>query len=58
LKTEIETLKEELVSSKIEIEHLRMRLKNAELMYQFAAAELQALRNSAPAGGWDHPLSN
>ena len=51
MQTEVEMLKEELGLSKLENASLRIRLKNAELMYQFATAELDALKKLAPARG-------
>jgi hypothetical protein len=50
VQNEAEALKKELAISKIEIASLRIRLKNAELMYQFAAAELIASKKSVLTG--------
>jgi hypothetical protein len=45
---EIIALKKELAAAKAEIEVLKMRLKNAELMYRFAAAAQLAPKKIAP----------
>lgn len=54
VQSELEAIKKELAISKVENASLRIRLKNAELMYQFAAQELIAAKKSALTG--DEPL--
>jgi hypothetical protein len=49
VENEMETLRRALAVAKVEISSLRIRLKNAELMYQFAVAELEAAKKPVPA---------
>jgi hypothetical protein len=58
VQTELETLKKELANSNVENASLRIRLKNAELMFQFATQELIALKKAALTDGQRLHLSN
>jgi hypothetical protein len=58
MQNEVDVLKKEFAIAKLEIESLRVRLKNAELMYGFAAAELAASKKLALKGVPEHVISN